>query len=41
MTPVEMIKIIFNPLITILFMADTGMMAPVCVRMLVCTPMET
>jgi hypothetical protein len=32
MTPVDMSKIIFNPLITILFIADTGTMAPVCVK---------
>ena len=41
MTPVDMSKIILNPLITILFIADTGMMAPICVRILGCTPMET
>ena len=35
MTPVDMSKIIFIPLITILFIADTGTMAPICVRMLV------
>jgi hypothetical protein len=35
-----MIKIICNPLITILFIANTGTMAPICVRMLGCTPME-
>ena len=32
MTPIDMSKIIFNPLITILFIADTGTMAPICVR---------
>ena len=41
MTPVDMSSIIFNPLITILFIAGTGMMAPICVRILGCTPMET
>ena len=41
MTPVDMSKIIFNPLITILFIVDTGAMAPICVRMLGCTPMQT
>jgi hypothetical protein len=34
-------KIIFNPIITILFIVDTGAMAPICVRMLGCTPMQT
>jgi hypothetical protein len=32
MTPVDMSKIIFNPLINILFIADTGTMAPICVK---------
>ena len=32
MTPVDMSKIIFNPLITILCIADTGTMAPICVK---------
>ena len=41
MTPVDMRKIIFNPLITIIFIVDTGAMAPICVRMLGCTPMQT
>jgi hypothetical protein len=41
MTTVDMSKIIFNPLITILFIADTGTMAPLCVRILGCTLMET
>jgi hypothetical protein len=41
MAPVDVSKIIFNPLITILFIADTGKMAPICVRMLGCIPMET
>ena len=41
MTLVDMIKIIFNPLITILFIVDTGAMAPICVRILGCTPMQT
>ena len=40
MTPVDMSKIIFNSLITILFIADTGTMAPICVRILGCTPLE-
>ena len=31
-TPIDMSKIIFNPLITILFIADTGTMAPICVK---------
>jgi hypothetical protein len=34
-------KIIFNPLITILFIVDTGAMAPICVRMLEFTLMQT
>ena len=41
MTLVEMSKIIFNLFITILFIVDIGEMAPICVRMLGCTPMET
>jgi hypothetical protein len=41
MTPVDMIKIIFIPLITILFIADTGKFPPICVRTLGCTPLET
>jgi hypothetical protein len=40
MTLVDMSKIIFNPLITILFIVDTGAMAPICVRMLGSTPMH-
>ena len=36
MTPVDMSKVKFNP---ILFIEDTG--APICVRMLGCTPMQT
>jgi hypothetical protein len=34
MTPVDMSKIIFNPLITILFIADTGTMAPIGERII-------
>ena len=41
MTPVDMSKIIFTPLITILFIADTGTMAPICVMLLGCTLKET
>jgi hypothetical protein len=41
MTLADMSKIIINPLITILFMVETGAMAPICVRMLGCTPMQT
>ena len=41
MTPVDMSQILFNPLITIIFIADTGMITPICVRMSGCTSMET
>ena len=41
MNPVEMSKIILIPLITLLFIADTVAMAPICVRMLGFTPMQT
>jgi hypothetical protein len=41
MTPVDMSEIIFIPLITILFIVDTGKMAPICVRMSGFTPLET
>jgi hypothetical protein len=41
MTPVDMSKIIFIPLIIILLIAYTETIAPICVRMLGCTPLET